>query len=451
MTFEPILAFFLVRQLRKTLKTYSPHLVWEQRLLQAMYGIVVLALAELLLSVEPVTTWIWHLLLLLLFAVILKGEEFISMRTAVYAFLPLSVIMLAEDTAAVLNSDLHGKMEEYTNYVYPVAITWMIALLILYTKQQKALKKEHKRRLEEEEQKRMMAARKAELEMMVKERTAELMQQKQELQAALAELKATQQQLIHSEKMASLGELTAGIAHEIQNPLNFVNNFSEVSTELTEEIQAMLQKGEVQEALFLAADIKDNLQKITLHGKRADAIVKGMLQHARAGNGKKEPTNINALADEYLRLSYHGLRAKNKAFDATLTTDFDSQIAIVNIVPQEIGRVLLNVYNNAFYAVGEKKKQLNGTYTAEVFVSTKYKNGKIIISIKDNGIGISQKVLNKIYQPFFTTKPSGEGTGLGLSLSYDIITKGHGGELKVFTKEGEGTEFIIQLPANQEA
>jgi two-component system, NtrC family, sensor kinase len=273
-----------------------------------------------------------------------------------------------------------------------------------------------------------------------------LQSQKVEIQKALNELKATQTQLIQSEKMASLGELTAGIAHEIQNPLNFVNNFSEVSKELVDEMEGALQKDNKEEAVAIASDIKDNLQKIHAHGKRADAIVKGMLQHSRASTGKKEPIDINALADEYLRLSYHGLRAKDKDFSVNLKTDFDESIGKIEVAPQDIGRVLLNLYNNAFYSVNEKKKQLNGTFEPTVEVTTRRHNSMIEISVKDNGIGIPQKTVDKIYQPFFTTKPTGQGTGLGLSLSYDIITKGHGGQLTVDAKEGEYAKFVVQLP-----
>ena len=245
--------------------------------------------------------------------------------------------------------------------------------------------------------------------------------------------------------MASLGELTAGIAHEIQNPLNFVNNFSEVNTELIDELENQLNADNKEEAISIAHDIKENEQKINHHGKRADTIVKGMLQHSRISSGVKEPTDINAMCDEYLRLSYHGLRAKDKSFNAALQTDFDHSIGKINIIPQDIGRVLLNLYNNAFYAITEKKKQNGDGYEPTVSVSTKKIDGKIEIHVKDNGNGIAQKALDKIFQPFFTTKPTGQGTGLGLSLSYDIV-KAHGGEIKVETKEGEGSEFIIHLP-----
>ncbi len=264
----------------------------------------------------------------------------------------------------------------------------------------------------------------------------------------LEELKAAQVQLIQSEKMASLGELTAGIAHEIQNPLNFVNNFSEVSKELLVEMKTELDNGNTDDAKEIVADVIQNLEKILHHGKRADGIVKGMLQHSRSSNGIKEPTDINVLADEYLRLAYHGLRAKEAAFHATLKTDFDNTIGNINIIPQDIGRVILNLITNAFYVVGEKKNQHPHSYEPTVSVSTKKTGDKVLISVQDNGNGIPPKVLDKIFQPFFTTKPTGQGTGLGLSLSYDIITKGHRGELKVETKEGEGSTFIISLPVD---
>jgi len=271
--------------------------------------------------------------------------------------------------------------------------------------------------------------------------------QKNKVEKTLEELKITQAQLIQSEKMASLGELTAGIAHEIQNPLNFVNNFSDVNTELVDEAKLEMDKGNVDEVKTILNDIRDNEQKINHHGKRADAIVKGMLQHSRSSSGQKEPTDINALIDEYLRLAYHGLRAKDKSFNATMKTDFDNGIGKINIVPQEIGRVILNLINNAFYAVDEKKKKNLDGYEPIVSLSTKKNNNKVEIKVSDNGNGIPQKVLDKIFQPFYTTKPTGQGTGLGLSLSYDIV-KAHSGELKVETKVGEGSEFIIYLPGH---
>jgi signal transduction histidine kinase len=241
-----------------------------------------------------------------------------------------------------------------------------------------------------------------------------------------------------------IGELTAGIAHEIQNPLNFVNNFSEVNGEMVDELQQELRSGNVDEAIAISNDIKENEEKINHHGKRADAIVKGMLQHSRKSLGVKELTDINALCDEYLRLSFHGMRAKDKSFYADFKTDFDESIGKINVVPQDIGRVLLNLYNNAFYAVNEKKKTDDENYQPIVSVQTEKINNRVEIKVTDNGNGIPQNVVDKIFQPFFTTKPTGEGTGLGLSLSYDIM-KANGGEIKVETKAGEGSEFIVQL------
>ena len=272
----------------------------------------------------------------------------------------------------------------------------------------------------------------------------EVNRQTAEIRNTLDNLKATQSQLIQSEKMASLGELTAGIAHEIQNPLNFVNNFSEVNKELLIEMKDEIEKGNMGEVKAIASDVIDNEEKIIFHGKRADAIVKGMLQHSRSSSGVKEPTDINALCDEYLRLSYHGLRAKDKSFNATMKTDFDNSIGNINIIPQDIGRVILNLLTNAFYAVDEKKKSGIESYEPTVSVSTKKIGSKVEIKVSDNGNGIPQKVLDKIFQPFFTTKPTGQGTGLGLSLAYDIV-KAQGGEIKVQSKEGEGTTFIIVL------
>ncbi|HKO76725.1 MAG TPA: ATP-binding protein, partial [Flavobacterium sp.] len=276
--------------------------------------------------------------------------------------------------------------------------------------------------------------------------TAELLGQKEELQKALEELKTTQVQLIQSEKMASLGELTAGIAHEIQNPLNFVNNFSEVSSELLDEMNEEIVKGDFEEVKNIANDIKKNLEKINYHGKRADSIVKGMLQHSRIGNNVKEPTNINKLADEYLRLAYHGLRAKDKSFNADLVTDFDENLPKINVLTQEIGRVLLNLFTNAFYATHQMQKKSGEAYKPMVSVKTLLKDKEVEIIVKDNGIGIPKAIKDKIMQPFFTTKPTGEGTGLGLSLSYDIVVKAHSGTIKIESEEGQGATFIILLP-----
>jgi len=279
------------------------------------------------------------------------------------------------------------------------------------------------------------------------------------LKESLEELKATQTQLIHSEKMASLGELTAGIAHEIQNPLNFVNNFADVSVDLIEELKAetrlpdgqgskLKEERDQQLEAEILEDIVENLKKIHHHGQRASSIVKGMLEHSRASEGKKEPTDINALADEYLRLAYHGLRAKDKSFNAEFHAELDEALPQVPVVPQDIGRVLLNLVNNAFYAVSKKSKTGIEGYQPQVLVRTRKVDGYVEIIVKDNAEGIPDEVIDKIFQPFFTTKPTGQGTGLGLSLSYDIITKGHNGNLEVDTAEGVGTAFIVTLPIN---
>jgi signal transduction histidine kinase/ligand-binding sensor domain-containing protein len=293
------------------------------------------------------------------------------------------------------------------------------------------------------------------LENKVHERTEEVLQQKEEIEAqrdslekAFSELKTTQNQLIQSEKMASLGELTAGIAHEIQNPLNFVNNFSELNGELIDEMQQEIEKGDLNQIKAIAIDIKENGQKINMHGKRADAIVKGMLQHSKASNNTKEPTDINQLAGEYLRLAFHGVRAKDKSFNAELTTHFDDKLPSINVAPQDIGRVLLNLFNNAFYAVQKKQKTAGPDYKPTVELATLFPapGGGIEVKVKDNGNGIPNAIKDKIMQPFFTTKPPGEGTGLGLSLSYDIVVKGHGGSININSTEGEGSEFTVSLP-----
>jgi len=274
---------------------------------------------------------------------------------------------------------------------------------------------------------------------------AEIESQRTKTEQTLNQLKQTQSQLIQSEKMASLGELTAGIAHEIQNPLNFVNNFSEVNKELIAEMKGEMDKGNINMAKTIAGDIEENEDKINYHGKRADSIVKSMLQHSKVGGGKKEPSDLNALAEEYLRLSYLGMLSKDKSSQVHLQTDFDTSVGMVNIVPQDIGRVLVNLYNNAFYTVSQKRKINIDGYEPIVNVKTRRINDHVEIVVKDNGMGISGKVIDKIFQPFFTTKPTGQGTGLGLSLSYDII-KAHQGEIRVNSKEGEGAEFIIYMP-----
>ncbi|WP_116787753.1 sensor histidine kinase [Flavobacterium psychrotrophum] len=330
-----------------------------------------------------------------------------------------------------------------SQWVYTMCGVWTILALSwgMFARYKRLHEENARAALErEEERNRLVAAQKEELEILVEVRTAALQQ-------SLEDLKQTQNQLIQSEKMASLGELTAGIAHEIQNPLNFVNNFSDVSIELLDEMGEELDKGDTEEAKAIAGDIKQNLEKIAHHGRRADGIVKGMLQHSRASSGNKEAADINKLTDEYLRLAYHGLRAKDKSFNADLVTNFTDNLPQPRIVPQDVGRVLLNMFTNAFYAMQEKGKQSQSVnYKPVVTVSTKQVGNTIEITVKDNGTGIPDEIKDKIMQPFFTTKPTGQGTGLGLSLSYDIIVKAHGGNININSVEGEGTEFIITLP-----
>jgi signal transduction histidine kinase len=385
------------------------------------------------------------------------NDKLKTAKFLVTAVLPYLVASFVIAVVKLVNINIFNKWDQWSGAIQTFAVIWGIGVWIVTRRQQKELIRARAKALEEEENNKVISAMKAQLEVQVAERTAELRKQKEELENTLVELQAAQAQLIQSEKMASLGELTAGIAHEIQNPLNFVNNFSEVNKELLHEMNEEIVKGNFDQVSSIAKDVIDNEEKINHHGKRADGIVKGMLQHSRSSSGQKELTDINALCDEYLRLAYHGLRAKDKSFNAKFETDLDPSIEKINIVPQEIGRVILNLINNAFYAVSDKQKAESKMPNAggekfepTVSVQTKKLNNIIEIRVTDNGGGIPQNIIDKIFQPFFTTKPTGQGTGLGLSLSYDII-KAHGGELKVETKEGEGSEFIIQLPSTVQA
>jgi signal transduction histidine kinase len=442
---EPIIAFFLVLNARKILRNTGQQAEWEKPIKMILYGIVGLFLAEQIFHLDYLTKWIWDLFLFGIIGFAFLRTEFSATRTLMYAVMPFAIVSFSKNVFEALNIEKYNFIDAYLKVGAAFSIVWLIAMAIVSRRQQKALRKEQAKTRLEEEQRKWMAIRKEELEKIVSERTSQLRQQKEQVEQTLAELKATQAQLIQSEKMASLGELTAGIAHEIQNPLNFVNNFSEVNTELITEMHQAIDKGNFEEVKEISKDIEENEKKIIFHGKRADAIVKGMLQHSRRNtSGEKEPTDINALADEYLRLAYHGLRAKDKTFNATMKTEFDKTIGNMNIIPQDIGRAILNLITNAFYAVLEKKKMAGEGYEPTVIVETKKTGNTVLISVKDNGNGIPQKIVDKIFQPFFTTKPTGQGTGLGLSLTYDII-KAHGGEIKVLTAEGKGSTFTISL------
>jgi two-component system, NtrC family, sensor kinase len=323
-------------------------------------------------------------------------------------------------------------------------------LVSFISNQRKKLKYQKNLQLIQQQQQQALMEQNMLLEERVRERTVELSEQKDSLQTALSELKASQLQLVQKEKMASLGEIASGIAHEIQNPLNFVNNFAEINAELLLELKDLLElenttltrRGEMN---MLMADVINNLQKIHQHGKRADAIVKSMLQHTRTSNAQLEETDINELASEYLKLAYHGQKVKEGSFNVNLVTDFSEDLKKLKVIPHDIGRVLLNLYNNAFYAIKEKKKVSGESYEPIIIVATRKTDHSIEVRVKDNGSGIPEAIKGKIFQPFFTTKPTGEGTGLGLSLSYEVI-KAHGGELKMASEEGVFTEFTIVIP-----
>ncbi len=425
-------AFLLINRLKKALKFSILYPKWRSLISVATWSVIILYILTFSLE-DPVQHIIGAVVLLGLLYYIHKQPDFQSQKPYLVANLPLVVMGFINAIVMLVADDFYEKYDNYFEWVTVVAFAWIFGRWATSKKQ--------------EEELRISTERRAELEALVQERTVELSKQKEELQETVKELKSTQNQLIQSEKMASLGELTAGIAHEIQNPLNFVNNFSEVSMELLEEMAQELDKGDMEEAKAIAEDVKQNLEKIRHHGQRADGIVKGMLQHSRASSGQKEPTDINTLADEYLRLAYHGLRAKDKSFNAELVTHFDSTLAKANMVPQDIGRVLLNLFTNAFYAVQQRQKTAGHDYKPTVEVSTSAEKKFIIVKVKDNGMGIPENIKDKIMQPFFTTKPTGEGTGLGLSMSYDIVVKAHNGSINIDTKEGEYTEFTVKVPA----
>ncbi len=446
MVFLIVITIIIISYLRKSLHMRLSMPEWNKRLWWLIYSAIALLVFHFAYKESDVVTqWLALLLLSGLMFILYYNEEFKQVRFLLTAIVPYLAVTAIIYLITAIDPQLYNELKSWLEAANTFAIIWGFGTLIITRKQRKELAKARQKALEEEETNKVITAMKAQLEVQVAERTQELTQQKEELELALKELKAAQSQLIQSEKMASLGELTAGIAHEIQNPLNFVNNFSEVSNELIDEMREELTTGNRQSAMEIADDIKQNLEKINHHGKRADAIVKGMLQHSRTSSGQKEPTDINALADEYLRLAYHGLRAKDKSFNAEMKTNFDESIGKINIVSQDVGRLILNLLTNAFYAVTEKKKQSDESYQPTVSVTTKKSGNRVFITVIDNGNGIPADLQKKIFQPFFTTKPTGEGTGLGLSLSYDIA-KAHGGDIKVKTEAGVGTEFTIELP-----
>ncbi|MEH6307286.1 ATP-binding protein [Olivibacter sp. CPCC 100613] len=454
MTLEPVFALLLISFLKKKVDYRKVDYDLAKYLQFGFYASIALIILDIVSKTYLITLGVQFSLFALLYIVYIRPELQVG-RHMIFSILPYAILSFISSFVRNFFPSFYRSNSDFFESAVLFGVLWYGGMWLVNRNQRKALEKERARRESEEAQHRVMAQLKVDLEKEVAQRTAELVKQKEELQLTLDELRNTQAQLIQSEKMASLGELTAGIAHEIQNPLNFVNNFSEVSIELLDELREgplkTLDASQQEEAEDIMADLTQNLDKINFHGKRADGIVKSMLQHSRSSSGKKEMTDINTLVDEYLRLSYHGLRAKDKSFNASIDTQFDATLPAVEVVPQDLGRVLLNLFNNAFYSVNEKKKQLGEHFTAQVTVTTERviapdQKAIIKITVVDNGLGIPKAVLEKIYQPFFTTKPTGEGTGLGLSMSYDIITKMHGGELQVETEEGAYAKFIITIP-----
>ncbi|MDN3204089.1 sensor histidine kinase [Algoriphagus sediminis] len=451
MGLDAFIILFIIIFLRRDLDKSPESQFWRTRF---NYGMALIIFLGVMSEAKLGITLLWDLGIMAVYAIvaytIYMVDQFRHKKYFIVCWTPTLILSFLVGIVESFFPSFATAWEDVIAAILIFSLIWGIGLWLFGRRQRKALEQERKIAEEKEKEYQITQEIRASLEMEVSDRTKALVKQKEELQKALEELKATQDQLVHSEKMASLGELTAGIAHEIQNPLNFVNNFSEVSNELIAEIQEEFAKSkddqdpELIKEIF--TDLAQNLSKIQTHGKRADSIVKGMLQHSRNSGDEKELTDINLLADEYLRLSYHGLRAKDKSFNAEFELNLEEGLPEMKVVPQDIGRVFLNLINNAFYAVNEKsKKEDSSNYKPLVTVSTKKRSGGIEISVNDNGDGIPKDIVNKIFQPFFTTKPTGSGTGLGLSMSYDIITKGHGGTLKVKSNEGKGTTFTITL------
>jgi two-component system NtrC family sensor kinase len=430
--FYYLAAFLLINRLGKSFKFTPTWIKWRSVLTFGQWGVLAVYVAVQIWLKGSTGAFVGSALLLGVVWFINKEEDFISFKAFTEAHYPLIATGFINGIAMLVNRDFYDEHRNIFEIIVAAAFIWIFARWATTKKQTEEI--------------RQAAERNAQLDILVTQRTAELTQQKEELEKTVIQLQSTQEQLIQSEKLASLGELTAGIAHEIQNPLNFVNNFSEVSAELVDEMGEELKKGDIEEAMAIAADIKQNLEKIRHHGQRADGIVKSMLQHSRASSGQKEPTAINSLADEYLRLAYHGLRAKDKMFNAEMVTHFAENLPPVNVVPQDVGRVLLNLFTNAFYAVNQRKQTDGAAYMPIVEVSTSLEKNSVKIVVKDNGTGMPENIKDKIMQPFFTTKPTGQGTGLGLSLSYDIVVKAHGGTINVDSKENDYTAFTITLP-----
>ena len=453
------ITIFLLFQLRRFLETKTRAPVWDQWLRWSAFGLIAMFPLDAILDNMGYTlraTWLCYVALIFVaYITYQRAKRYPPARTLLFGLVPFIVVHLVIYLLQrVLTKSVYLPNHIWFESTLGFFYFWLFSLYLIAARQRKTYTKDHQARIDREEAEQRERHL---LEGLVQERTAQLTQQKEALQATLNELQATQDQLVQKEKLASLGELTAGIAHEIQNPLNFVNNFSEVSTELVKELQDERAKPHTDRDTELESeilsDLIQNLEKIGHHGQRASAIVRNMLQHSRASTGQRELTDINALADEYLRLSYHGLRAKDKAFNASFVADLDPDVAPINVVAQDVGRVLLNLFNNAFYAVQQRQQQERekGTlagyaYRPAVKVTTKQTPVGVEIQVADNGTGIPDELEGKIFQPFFTTKPSGSGTGLGLSLSYEIITKGHGGTLEVESEENKGTTFTIMLP-----
>jgi signal transduction histidine kinase len=419
---------------------------WLTRLWRPAIGITGLGL----LVGGPVLDWLDNMFLAFVLGVgIAIGWKLRAYRPALWlavALVPGTILLVVEMLVRPFNKNFeNGPVDNIEGLVF----LWLGVFLLVARSQAKAITAETEARQIAEQEQRAIETQSQTLEYEVSQRTAALTRQTDELRATLVELQATQGQLIQSEKMASLGELTAGIAHEIQNPLNFVNNFADVSVELVAELaeeRASPTRDRTLEAELLA-DLKQNLERIAQHGGRAAGIVRGMLEHSRASTGERQPTDVNALADEYLRLAYHGLRAKDKSFNATLQPALAPGLPLVEAVPGDLGRVLLNLFTNAFYAVQKRQQTGEPGYAPTVRVRTALVGDRVEIRVRDNGTGMSPEVQARIFQPFFTTKPTGEGTGLGLSLSHDIVVQGHGGTLSVESQPGQGTAFTILLPA----